>query len=138
MKNKFLLAVAWLFIALATISGKLAYADMAQTSAASTMSLACSADSDWNFNDPVCNPRISEGKAAYGEPTGATTGLPDYCMAQLSYGNDWNFNDPSCNPRRDEGKAAFGESTGRTSVPSSYCMVQQSSGNDWNFHDPAC
>ncbi|MEN6587213.1 MAG: hypothetical protein ABFE02_14330 [Sulfuricella sp.] len=134
MKNKFLLAVAWLFIALATISGKLAYADMAQAPAVTTMSLACTADNDWNFNDALCHPRIAEGKAAYGEPTGMTTALPDRCTD----GNDWAFNDPGCNPRRDEGKAAFGESTGMTSNLSTYCLAQLSSGNDWNFKDPDC
>lgn len=134
MKSKFLLAVAWLFIALATLNGKLAYADMIQTPAVTAMSLACTADNDWNFNDPVCHPRIAGGNAAYGEPTGTTTALPDYCTD----GNDWSFNDPSCNPRLAEGKAAFGESAGMTSNLSAYCMAELSGGNDWNFNDPAC
>lgn len=134
MKNKFLLAVAWLFIALATLSGKLAYGDMAQTPAVAAMTMACTTDNDWNFNDPVCQTRITEGKAAYGEPAGTTTALPDNC----TNGNDWNFNDPDCSPRRGEGKAAFGEATGMTSNLSAYCMAELSGGNDWNFKDLDC
>lgn len=135
MKNKLLVAIAWLFMGLATIGGKLAYADMTQASSA-TMSLACSADSDWNFNDPICHPDIAGGKAAYGEPS--MPNVSTQCLAQLSSGNDWNFNDPECNPRLGEGKAAFGESSGMTSNVSSYCLAQLSSGNDWNFNDPYC
>lgn len=131
MKSKWLLALTWLVVSVAALTGKIAYADTNFVGMYDEPEYCA----DWNFNDRNCSAFLTEpaGKAAFGEPAEKSMSSE----STLNSCEDWSYNTPGCAAylSRAEGKAAYGETSGQrtmpSAVPADYCA-------DWNFNDPNC
>lgn len=130
MKSKWLLALTWLVIGMAALTGRIAYAEMNPVSMYEEPTYCA----DWSFGDRSCSAYLTEssGKAAFGEPTGQPM-LPE---STFNACEDWSFNTPGCsaNLSTAEGKAAFGEAI----MPRTEAVEAAAYCSDWNFNDENC